>query len=399
MTKNELRYWIWLSLRCGPGHPAGALLLSHFGSPEAVYEASPEKIAEALPNSRAIPWALQDRDLDGADRILAYCRRNDVGILTAGSEFYPERLRRIYAYPLVLYCRGQLRDLDENLLIAGVGTRNNSESGGETAYRVCAEMAAAGVGIVSGLALGIDTECHRGALSVGGYTVAVLGTGIDRVYPAKNRRLMGQIGKTGLVVTEFAPGTKPSRENFPIRNRIISGLSEATVVFEAGEKSGALITAEYASRQGRPVFAFPGDIHAETSRGTNELIRQGATLVTSASDILGEFELRYPTKVFTERIDTIRFREKREPDEMAADSGRTEQKPVTAVPPAVPRDLPRVPARILALLSEPMTSDEIWNALSGSGEELTMGGLLALLTQMEIEGLLESLPGGKFRSL
>ncbi|MBQ0010861.1 MAG: DNA-processing protein DprA [Ruminococcus sp.] len=410
MTKNELRYWIWLSLRCGVGNPSGAVLLSRFGSPGAVYEADPAAIAKALPNSWAIPLALQDKNLDGADRILSYCRRNGVGILTAGSEFYPERLRRIYAYPLVLYCRGQLRDLDDRLLIACVGTRKNTVTGGETAYRVSAEMAEAGAGIVSGLALGIDTQCHKGALSVGGYTIAILGTGIDRAYPPQNRHLMKQIEKTGLVMTEFAPGTKPSRENFPIRNRVISGLSEATVVFEAAEQSGSLITAEYAIRQGRPVFAFPGDIHAEASRGTNSLIRRGATLVTSASDILSDFELCYPTKLFVEKAD-FSWKEERAESETAEKKEKEEKKikkekkpfdreqTEAAEPYSVPAGLAPIPAGILSLLSTPMTSDEIWNALAARGQTLSMGGLLATLTELEIEGHLESLPGGKFRRL
>ena len=406
MTKNELRYWIWLSLRCGAGNPSGAMLLYRFGSPEAIYEADPSAIKEALPNSRAIPLALRDKDLSGADRILSYCRRNNIGILTAGSEFYPERLRRIYAYPLVLYCRGRLRDLDEELLIACVGTRKNSEAGGETAYRVSAEMAEAGAGIVSGLALGIDTECHKGALSVGGYTVAVLGTGIDRVYPPKNRRLMAQIEKTGLIITEFAPGTKPARENFPIRNRIISGLSEATVVFEASEKSGALITADYAARQGRRVFAFPGDIRTETSRGTNRLIQQGATLATSAYDILSVFELYYPTALFTERVhfssgEEMKTEETKKAEETGEKSdfscGQTETKPEK--PYAVPDGLAPIRGKILSLLSSPMTSDDVWNALEKTGEAPSMGSLLATLTELEIGGYLESLPGGKFRRL
>ncbi len=306
MKKEELLYYIWLSLRCGAGSEEASDLLYAFGSPGKIYAAKREELTAACENSATVD-SLCDKDMRMPKKILDYCMKKSIGILTCDSEYYPSRLRNIYAKPIVLYCRGKMRDLDKNVLIACVGTRNCTQYGRTMAYKMGAELAMGGACVVSGMALGIDAISHRGAISSGGYTVAVLGSGIDVIYPPQNKTLYDEIAKNGLIVTEFAPGTRPYAKNFPIRNRIISGLSNGTVVIEAGRSSGAMITAEKTIEQGKQLFAVPGDVGSDTSDGTNELIMRGAKLVTCAKDVLCEYELLYPHKIFTERIKTIHF--------------------------------------------------------------------------------------------
>ena len=210
-------------------------------------------------------------------------------IIHAGSDDFPELLGRIPGPPEKLYVMG---DVDALHLpaIAVVGSRNPTAGGKQNAYAFARHLAQSGFAIVSGLALGIDTEAHRGALDAGGRTVAFLGHGIDTIYPPQNRELAGQIAANGAVCAEFPLGSQPKREHFPQRNRLISGLALGTLVVEAAKRSGSLISARLASDQGREVFAIPGSIHNPMARGCHQLIRQGAKLVESADDILGELE-------------------------------------------------------------------------------------------------------------
>ena len=251
--------------------------------------------------------ALLDRDLSLSMRILEYCERVNVGIMTLSSSVYPERLRSIHAKPILLYYRGRIPDIDDHVMIACVGTRKCSKSGAVNAERLGRELACAGAVVVSGMALGIDACAQRGALSAGGHTIAVLGCGIDRVYPPENRELMEEIAEHGTLITEYAPGSDPAGKHFPVRNRIISGLCQGTVVVEADLYSGSLITARAARMQGRDLFAFPGNPEDRRSEGTNTLIREGAKLVTCAADILNEYELLYPHRIFTEKIPSSGF--------------------------------------------------------------------------------------------
>ena len=306
MKKEELLCYIWLSLRCGAGSEEASHLLDAFDGAGNVYAAKRDELAAVCDNDATVD-SLCDKNMSMPKKILDFCIKNDVGILTCDSEYYPSRLRSIYAKPIVLYCKGKMRDLDKNVLIACVGTRNCTEYGRTMAYKMGAELAMGGAFVVSGMALGIDAISQRGALSERGYTIAVLGSGIDVIYPPQNKSLYREIAEKGLIITEFAPGTRPYARNFPIRNRIISGLSNGTVVIEAGKASGALITAEKAIEQGKQVFAVPGDVGSDTSDGANDLIMQGSKLVTCAKDVLCEYELLYPHKIFTEHIKTIHF--------------------------------------------------------------------------------------------
>lgn len=233
-----------------------------------------------------------------ADRVLADCERLGIRIMTLQDADYPERLRQLYDAPCVLYLKGKLPDFDEEAAIGVVGTRDATEYGKTMAKRIGLELARGGAVVVSGIATGIDTCAVRGALQAGGTVVSVLGGGIDVPYPRENRFLYEDVAATGLLISEYPPGTENRGAHFPVRNRIISGLSLGVVVVEAPEfNSGALITAERALEQNRDVFAVPGNVDAVNSRGCLRLIQQGAKLVLSAEDILVEYRDRYPTKL------------------------------------------------------------------------------------------------------
>ncbi len=226
-----------------------------------------------------------DEELKKAEAEIEKSEKENVKIVTLLQKDYPQLLKQIPSPPIILYVKGEI----PQDCIAVVGSRKTTPYGRRTAYRIGKFLAENGIATVSGLAYGIDTQAHKGTVDGGGKTVAVLGCGIDVDYPSGNRSLKGRILETGgALVTEFPFGTKPSRENFPRRNRIISGMSIATIVVEAREKSGSLITAAYANEQGRTVFAVPGNIDSEGSRGTNKLIREGAVPLTEMEDIFRE---------------------------------------------------------------------------------------------------------------
>ncbi len=300
-----LKYWVWLNEVKGLTGRSKLLLLEHFGTPENVYYADREeyRLIDGL-LSRQIEL-LDDKTLAGADRILGDCQRLGLRILTMQDADYPIRLRNIYEPPCLLYVKGQLPAFDEEVAIAMVGTRRATPYGIETAEKLAFQMAKQGALIVSGAAYGIDSSAHRGALRAGARTVAVLGNGIDVVYPAGNEWLYRDIAASGALISEYPPGSAAEGWHFPIRNRIISGLCLGTVVVEAPEeRTGALITANTALEQGRDVFAVPGPIDAPMSRGCNRLIADSAAaLATGGWDILREYEAQYPHKLHCETVE------------------------------------------------------------------------------------------------
>ena len=292
-TKSENLYWVWLSENLGVGNRHITKLVDFFGSAFNIYNSSEEDIARSECVTEQMAHKLSNKSLQRAYEILDYCALNNVGILSFGDKNYPERLRLLQDPPAVLYYKGTLPDFDTKVCIGVVGTRKMSEYGKRAAYKISYELSSAGAVVVSGMALGIDSVAACGALAADGKTVAVLGCGIDTVYPSQHVKLQRTIAERGVVITEFSPGTRPIGSNFPIRNRIISGLSLGTFVVEADEKSGAMITAKCALMQGRGVFALPGNIDESNSTGTNTLIRDGAGVVTCAEDILVNYELVY----------------------------------------------------------------------------------------------------------
>ena len=425
---TELVYWIWLSLHTGVGSEFGSYLLRHFSSPRAVFEATEEELYALDGMNDALVSLLLDHDLSLSERILEYCERVNVGIMTLDSAIYPERLRAIHAKPLILYYRGRVPNIDDNVMIACVGTRTCTEQGREIAHKLGKELAQGGAIVVSGMAKGIDAAAHEGALEAGGHTIAVLGCGIDRVYPYEHKDLMRRIAEKGTVITEFAPGTEPVGKNFPIRNRIISGLCQGTVVVEADGISGSLITARDAIKQGRDVYAFPGAANDSRFAGTNALIKEGATLVTEAYDILAEYEMLYPHRIFTENISLARTKHYRKnypksetektPSEKNFSRGpirkaseKTTENPLEKLEEKqieIPRtkSLPNVShlgetaQKIVSCITDSIPAEEIARRLREKYSLNTdTGELLGILTMLELEGVLEALPGGSFRPL
>lgn len=294
---SALKFWVWLTEQNRLGGPARQALLEHFGSPEEVYYAEPGDLLRVEGITADQAQALENKSLDRAQSILEECARKDIFLLTAQDALYPQRLKNIYDPPLLLYGRGSMPLFDEEAAVAVVGTRSCSPYGIRTAERFGFEMSKQGGLVVSGLARGIDAASQLGALRAGGLTAAVLGCGVDVVYPPENDRLYEDVAASGVLLSEYPPGAEPFGWHFPARNRILSGLCLATLVVEAPEKSGALITAATALEQGRDVFAIPGPLDAEGSVGCNRLIRDGAGLATESWDILREYQSRYPHKL------------------------------------------------------------------------------------------------------
>ena len=300
---SDVKYSVWLSLLTVPGSKSVCRLIEAFDNDaEKLYGATEEEYLAIKGITPALAKSLGDKDMKKALNILHFCKKRHVNLLPFDHPSYPKRLRRLPDFPVLLYYRGTLPDIDNEVAIATVGTRKITEYGQQNGYVISRDLARSGVIVVSGMASGIDSVCHRGALDALGHTIAVLGCGIDVVYPKQNANLMEEIAAQGTVITEYAPGTPPSGYNFPKRNRIISGLSLGTLVVEADVKSGAMITANYAKEQGRDIFAMPGNVGEMNSLGTNHLIKQGARMVTGALDILKEYELLFPQKIRTDRI-------------------------------------------------------------------------------------------------
>lgn len=281
----EKRYWIGFTLIKGIGSVRFKKLLDFFGNAQIAWEASPADLAKAGLGAKLIDRVVAIRQKVELDKILQNLQNQGIQILTWEDKEYPKRLKEINQPPPVLYLRGAFLP-EDHFSVAIVGTRRVTPYGRQVAEEIASSLAANGITIVSGLARGVDSIAHQAALRAGGRTLAVLGSGVDKIYPPEHRNLAAQITGSGAIISDYAPGTPPESSNFPPRNRIISGLSMAVVVIEAGRTSGALITAEFAVEQGREVFAVPGNILAPQSKGTNKLIQQGAHPLLDTQDIL-----------------------------------------------------------------------------------------------------------------
>ncbi len=352
---NQIAYWVGLSLVPGIGPAKFRRLVDSLGSPEAAWKARPAHLAEAGLDRRTIESLAATRNKVALEQEMQKLERLQVRPLIVEDTDYPERLRTISDPPPILYVRGELASADF-LSVAIVGTRRATAYGRQAAERFARGLAENGVTVTSGLARGIDTFAHRAAIDAGGRTLAVLGSGLDIIYPSENRRLADEIAESGAILSEFPLGTKPDAVNFPRRNRIISGLSAATVVVEAGETSGALITAEFALEQGREVFAVPGNIFSPASRGPNRLIADGARPACELRDILEELKL-----------------------EAAVDQREARQ--------AIPQSDTEV-ALIRCLSHEPVHIDEIRRTVC-----LPMSVVSSTLTMLELKGLVRQTGG------
>ena len=364
----ELRAWLRLLLTHDVGRAMARRLLAAFGSAAAVFEAHGSARRAVVPSAVAQQLDLQPADLDAQCEQVAAWLATEPGrhVLTLADSQYPQALLQTADPPLVMFAQGQLALLAQPCL-AIVGSRSPTPTGADNARAFAAHLSAQGWTVVSGLALGIDGAAHDGALSGPGSTIAVVGTGLDRVYPAAHRSLAHRIAAQGLLLSEFPLGTPPLRAHFPMRNRVIAGLARGTLVVEAALQSGSLITARLAAEAGREVFALPGSLHSPQSRGCHALIKQGAKLVESAADIL---------------------------DELAPQGrGPEATAQASAIPPAQAALLAEAGDAVLAALGHDPASLDALLARTG----LPVGTLNARLLALELDGLVAHLPGGLFQ--
>ncbi len=363
-TVGETRdkgYWIWLSSIPGIGVKRFYFLIKRFGSPKGVWDSSNAEIMKCSSTigGKATHNIINYKKTIYFKKAQAIQKNSNIQVITLVDDEYPKLLKTIYDPPPVLFCKGQ--SLKETpFMISIVGSRRTSEYGRQMAERLAYELSHAGITIVSGLARGIDTMAHWGALRAGGYTIGVLGCGVDVVYPRENKRLFSQMEKQGTLVSEYPPGTKPLAGNFPARNRIISGLTQGVLVVEAGARSGALITVDFALEQGRDVYALPGSVNTPYSRGTNQLLKEGAKLVTHVEDILEELDINKHNK---------------------------------------PVQYNQIPHQL------DIFETQVYNALEGGEKQLEelikitgieISKLNAILTVLEMKGIIKQLPGKKF---
>lgn len=391
-----LKYWVWLSTVAGLSEDTRLRLLHAFSSPEDIYFADKGDLALVKDIKKEELAALENRSLDEAERILERCGKKEIFVVTYADALFPQRLKNIYHPPLLLYGKGKMPLFDEEAAVAVVGTRGCTPYGIRCAQELGYELSQQGGMVISGMARGIDAAAMEGALRFGGFTCGVLGGGVDVVYPKENRRLYEDVAATGVLLSEYPPETEPRNWHFPHRNRIMSGLSVATLVIEAPEKSGALITAAAAAEQGREVFAVPGPISAKESAGCHQLIRDGAGLVTCGWDILREYESRYPHKIRPKVVPM---------PEMPAASG--EPKKAKAKKVEVKEEVPALPTlpnkelaalekdqqQVLRILREDISriSDDIAVEL-----ELPVHRVLSALTMLEIAGHVSATGGRGF---
>lgn len=383
-----LKFWIWLSELRGLQNQTRLALLRHFGSPEAIFYADREEILLTDGMTPEQAARLDDHDLAGAQKILGRCEELGLSLLTIQDAAYPRRLFNIYDPPCLLYVRGRLPAFDEEAAVAVVGTRSCTPYGVACAEKLGYGIARCGGLVVSGLAAGIDSAALRGALRANGRAAAVLGNGLDVVYPRENQYLYEDVASAGCLISEYPPGTRPVGSHFPRRNRILSGLSLAALVVEAPERSGALITAAAALEQGRDVFAVPGPIDAPASVGCNQLIRDGAGLVSDAWDILREYEGRFPEKLCAPGQASPR------PQVTGYQTERAEPaRPAKPVVDPAERGLTDDQTALLRALDEeaPMLVDDLIEQT-----DIPTRRVLSALTLLEIEGLVTQHSGKRY---
>lgn len=301
ISESDRLYWVGFNLVKGIGAVRFRSLLDAFGDAQSAWQASSDDLRQAGLGQKIVDNLLQLRNQVSLEQVWERLQQHKVTVLVWDDAEYPHRLKEIDQPPPVLYVRGTLGEQDE-WAVAVVGTRHVTAYGRQVAEEVSGTLARSGVTVVSGMARGVDTFAHQAALNAGGRTIAVLGCGVDVVYPPENRRLAAQIVEHGALISDYPLGAAPESQNFPPRNRIISGISRAVIVVEAGVTSGALITASFAVEQGRDVFAVPGSILAPQCQGTNRLIRDGAAPLISPQDVLEALNLEMVTEHLSARV-------------------------------------------------------------------------------------------------
>lgn len=367
----DLKEWIWLANLKGLITRKKVELLRIFNSPAEIYNADAVELAKTGVLTRDnISAILSEKYRETVNRTIEDIDRKHIDVITLNNSSYPKLLKNICDPPICLYVKGRLKA--DELSIGVVGSRQASGYGISLSKKISSELAQHNICIVSGMARGIDTAAHLGALSSEGRTIAVLGCGPDLVYPPENKKLMDQIIESGAVISEYPPGVEPAPHHFPVRNRIVSGMSVGVLVVEAGEKSGSLITAQLALEQGRDVYALPGNVININSKGTNRLIQDGAKLITSVQDILDELH-------WYKHFDTKNV--------LDLESHRSKKKINSRF------DLGDEEKEVVELLSlESLQIDEIQKKLS-----VEMPLLHSILLSLEMKGLIKRKPGGKYR--
>lgn len=371
---TDKKYWIWLSSALGAAARVDEIL-SEFPNPQTLFEADRKTRILSGVFTKAQLERLEKASIKNAEVAVNTCARNHWSIVTPDDAVYPFQLRQIPDMPLVLYVDGDLSALNGKVVMGVVGTREPCRESRMIARKMSGDLAKAGVVIVSGGALGIDSCAHEGAISAGGKTVCVLGCGLGANYLMSNEPLRREISRNGAVITEYPPLSSPTRASFPERNRIISGLSHGVLVVEAGEKSGSLITARCANNQGRDVFAIPGSILSTAYMGANKLIKDGAKAVTCAMDVLENYETVYP-----ERLKLSEIKETKEDIPV-----QTQKRKLSA-------SLTGDKQKIYGLFSdEPIHPDELC-AMSG----LPVSAVITALMELEMDGLIEQTEGKNY---
>ncbi|MDR1465090.1 MAG: DNA-processing protein DprA [Oscillospiraceae bacterium] len=409
---EEAQYWVWLQQALGISAALRTQeIVDAFGGARELYDSSDyaRRVSGVLTNLQLTKLAATP--LSAADSVLRECARDSLHILTPQDPGYPTQLRALVNFPLALYVWGSLDCLRDRLALALVGTRHAARKSLDIAARLSGSLARAGCAVVSGGALGIDSAAHRGALEAEGWTVAVLGCGIRTPYLPENAEMRARIAKHGAVISEYPARTPALGHHFPVRNRIISGLSFGTIVVEADERSGSLITAQCAAEQGRDVFAVPGDAFGSTYNGGNKLIREGARPVFSAMDVLEDYAMCYPELVNMRRVERDLERSGGDPDAVPVKRPRQPgsarpSKPraaraggdgfpltgglppaeISTAPPPLADPLQR---QVAALLAEHPAHIDALAKQTGAA----LGELFAALTALEMEGRIRQLPG------
>lgn len=422
MRRDEWIDWIWLAEAIGRSGGAFRKLIGHFTRPKDLLEAD-EEIIRAIPElTERNVKGLMNKDLTAATKIFDACERLGISVLPYNDKQFPQSLREIPDPPVLLYYVGKLPDFSHTFCIGMVGTRKMSESGMQSGYRLAYELAGAQALIISGLAEGIDGVCAVGAMEGGGKTVAVIGCGLDIAYPRHHGKLMNRIVESGgAILSEYPPGTRPMQYHFPIRNRIISGLSQMVIVVEAGMSSGSLITAKEAVTQGRAVYAVPVDAGTAAAEGNNRLLRDGAKVAIEAQDIVDRYRYVFEKRPLAERVRPLRGGADREALRKYGVIGFEREKPIGSsavgrsekaerpaptkriVPSPTAEDAPKtVPDEVLQSLSPVQKAvleampDDVPVTAETIKTEYPFGEVLAALTVLEISGIVRKLPGSMY---
>lgn len=370
-----MKYTIWLQLCLGAGNKHIAEILEKFGNPKNVYNADFNSLATSNIFTKNELKNFKTIKLSEALEILDYCNKNNIDLITFGSEKYPMCLASISNPPLLLYVKGKFPDFDSTPTVAIVGPRSVSEFGKKCAYSLGYRLAKSGMIVVSGGAVGTDSYAHIGALKAKGTTVLVMGCGIDSNYLQENKNLREEVSKNGCLISEYPPKTTATKYTFPVRNRIISALSLGTIIVEAAEKSGALITANHANEQGRDVFVIPGSPDKKEYKGSNALLRDGAKPLLNTYDIFNEYIVRFPDKINIEK----------------AYEKITESKNAKISKKNIAETLSKEAKIVYNCLDKQKFYPEELNTGLESSQ------LISALTELEMEFIIEALPGGQYR--